>query len=394
MEQVQNYITQMSISYGVPPETDISFLANCTQLKILTIDLQNIKSLEPLKYLDSLEILSIDSSYSQTIDCSIFRNLKNLKRLSLGIYIIENIEVLKYLDNLENLYIQFSYPEIIDLSVLMKLKNLKRLEVYNKKFENIEALKHLDNLEELILRSNYPEIIDGSIFTNLKNLKCLELYDNKLENAKVFFELPNLEEVGSHNYYKGKNYDMRVFLFELGNYNILQNRANVRTGPTRNSDVIAILSLHDEIEILENSWIAEEINGVWAYWYKIKFGSIIGYTFGGNIALEKLVTDIDKNGINDYFYWRFSTGRRGAGLGTFDPLSDVIIYINNQRIGTSALTILERNFEWCTFEEGDDYVLVGLIFWGKHDYEYMHIFKVIDDGKIEYMKEWREIDYW
>jgi hypothetical protein len=178
------------------------------------------------------------------------------------------------------------------------------------------------------------------------------------------------------------------YTYELGKYNILQYRANVRTEPTRNSNVIAILSLHDEIEIIENSWIEEEINNVNGYWYKIKYGNIVGYTFGGNIAARKLITDIDNNGINDYFYFRFSGRLYGGDWGEVKPGTDVIIYINNEIIGTNVLSIKEGKrspYEYCEFGEYDGYVLIGLIFPERHQSEDKDVFRVTANGRIEYI---------
>jgi hypothetical protein len=179
--------------------------------------------------------------------------------------------------------------------------------------------------------------------------------------------------------------------YPLGKYHIIQYRANVRMEPTRNSDVIAILSFYDEIEILENSRIQEEINDVWGFWYKIKYGNIIGYTFGGNIAYETIVTDIDKNGINDYFCYRFSRSKvPGFAFPYLDTYSDIIIYINNQRIGTTNL-ITDLNvhrFEECHFsteidETGIKYVILELVYYGRDDSGFVYFFRVKPDGKIE-----------
>jgi hypothetical protein len=152
--------------------------------------------------------------------------------------------------------------------------------------------------------------------------------------------------------------------YELGKYHIMQYRANVRMEPTRNSEVIAILSLHDEIDILEYFNHEEEINGMWNYWYKIKYGNIIGYTFGGNIAYKKLITDIDKNGINDYFYVRFSSlVYNKIHLAT----DDIVIYINNQRINTNFLyehPSRENIFWRCEFVERNDHVIIDLETYG------------------------------
>jgi hypothetical protein len=330
-------------------------------------------------------------------DVTFLENLKQLRRLKLYNQNIETLEPIRHLDNLEELYIEFhsdNQTNIMDLSILRSLSNLKKLGLFSKQFENIEALEYLTNLEEIIIVSNYPETIDGSIFMNLINLKRLELSDNRLENQDVIFELPGLKIIRFYNYYKGE--DGHSVIFEPNKYYIFQYRANIRKEPDRNSDVIAILNLHDEIEISENSWIEERINNLWGYWYKIKYGNITGYIFGGNIAYRALVTDIDKSGTKDYFYYRYSNGEYGHII---NPLTDILIYINNQRISTNVLNTADRYlgdrpFERCIFEEGDDDVLIGLSQEGRHGYEYMHIFKVTSDGGIEFVSNWNEIDYW
>jgi hypothetical protein len=181
--------------------------------------------------------------------------------------------------------------------------------------------------------------------------------------------------------------------YELGKYHIMQYRANVRMEPTRNSVVVAVLSFHDEIEILENSMIAERINGVRSFWYKIKYGKIIGYTFGGNIAYKTLVTDIDENGINDYFYVRYS---HSPGYETlfYPETDDVVIYINNHRIGTDFLRDRFKYGLWvsCEFTDRDGYVLICLEqSGGDHRPWYKHYLKVTSDGKIEYLRREPEI---
>jgi hypothetical protein len=204
-------------------------------------------------------------------------------------------------------------------------------------------------------------------------------------------------------------------LFEIGrNYFIWQYRANIRSEPTINSEVIAILSINDKIEIVENTFITEQINDIWGYWVKIKFGRIIGYTFSGNIASSTLVVDIDNNGVNDYFHYRklyeksdiYTIGSlgyslHGPGFFTFDRIStdsrkDIIISINNKLLSTEVLkrryddgTIVYDNdrvylFDYCIFENYNDYVLIGLINHGRHTDELVTAYKVDRNGIIEY----------
>jgi hypothetical protein len=178
--------------------------------------------------------------------------------------------------------------------------------------------------------------------------------------------------------------------YELGKYHIMQYRANIRIEPTRNSYVIAILGFHDEIEILENSGIAERINGVSSFWYKIKYGNLIGYTFGGNIAYETFITDFDNNGINDYFYFRYSNI---AYSRIYPDRNDIMIYINNQIIDATILKTIKspKNdgaFIKCKFTVREGYVLIVLEDYpGDHGSTNYYNYKVASDGIIEYLGE-------
>jgi hypothetical protein len=298
---------------------------------------------------------------------------------------------------------------IKNITFLENLTELRYLIIRrgNDDIETLEPLQHLKNLEVLIIEANFKGIIDGFIFKNLTNLELIDLHDNNVKNTEIFIDLPNIEKIHFHNYYRrkanpgypwGLTYGVSGPASEIaaGKYRILQYRANIRNTPSTNGKTIAILGVHDEIEILENTWISERINGVWAYWYKIKIGNSTGYIFGGSLARNTLVTDIDKNGINDYFHFRTSEN------GTINPITDIVIYINNQRINTDVLNsrrdIDNRPFEWCIFEEGegenDGNVFVGLVQYGRHSYEYITIYKVMSDGRIKYVKDWNERDYW
>jgi len=171
---------------------------------------------------------------------------------------------------------------------------------------------------------------------------------------------------------------------ELGKYRVLKDKVDVRTGATEKYDIIAILNLHDEIEITENSWIAEKIDNVWGYWYKINHGNINGYIFGGYISIKTFIIDIDKNGINDYFYYRKHYDRY------FDPVNDVLIYINNKKISTNIMDnkeeyFADNNFNGeCIFEEKNGYVLV-IFDGGGRDIEYEYKYKILPNGNIEYL---------
>jgi hypothetical protein len=294
-----------------------------------------------------------------------------------------------------SIYTGRSYSaSITDISFLEHLPQLRILDIaYGENIEIFEPLKYLVSLEELRIDDS-KKTFDCSILSNFDNLKIIHLIVDDLANKETIFSLPNLKEIWLSDYYinttfpsfysawNGHYYEYGpARIYGLGKYHILQYRANIRTEPSRNSDAVAILQFHAEVEILESSWIAEKINNVWGLWYKIKYGDIIGYTFGGNIAEHTFVTDIDKNGINDYFYYRYSS------YLTINPETDIIIYINNQRINTSALGKYE--WMWAEFIENDDHVRVVLSEEGG-DTGGWKSYKVTPDGKIEYLTNSRD----
>jgi hypothetical protein len=176
---------------------------------------------------------------------------------------------------------------------------------------------------------------------------------------------------------------------------ILQYRANIRSKPNRNSEVIAILNMNVQVEILENSKIGETINDVWGYWYKIKYGNIIGYTFGGNLARQTIVADIDKNGINDYFHYRRSAEVGWDGVNTY---SDIIIYLNNERISTQNMhrnrtyygTYVGNVFDECILinNREKENVIIELFIYHRDYYPLKTVYRVNNDGTIEFLYDY------
>jgi hypothetical protein len=219
-------------------------------------------------------------------------------------------------------------------------------------------------------------------------------------------------QIGVYQFSGGYHYNIG------GKYNIMQYRANVRKEPNINSDVIAILSVHDEIEIMENTFVEEEINNFVAFWYKIKYRNIVGYTFGGNIAAVKLIVDIDNNYINDYFYFRCYKYRDDNFIrfATYDRLitnRDIMIYMNNDtRLGTNELIFQNFNYgheysqyfyygnqyshyltDRCQFINNGNHVLIKLSRWVLR-HEDVVIYKVNSNGLIEYLRRYVVGDPW
>jgi internalin A len=188
--------------------TNISALANVTNLKELGLSRNNITDIRALANLTKLEWL--DLSDNNIRDISALRNLTNLKELYLSgnnitdisalanltklewLYLIENnITDISALANLTNLgWLDLGVNNITDISALANLTNLKELGLSRNKITDISALKNLTNLEFLNLTGN--KITDISALRNLTNLKTLYLYGNNITDISALKNLTNL----------------------------------------------------------------------------------------------------------------------------------------------------------------------------------------------------------
>ena len=377
----ENYVDQFENRY-------IGEFGEKNKISVEIINVPDIDVLLQLK--NNITKFSISKNAS-IADISFLKDFTGLNELRITNPSVSILESMRDLTNINSINIILSNP---DSNVKESLEHLSSLD-----FLSID----LTISREFLLENDYTGILDFlHLFKNLDKINQLLLINEDIESkdemyvlAHEIFKISSIPEIRiGENWFHRDN--KKSYEFKLGTHLILQYRANVRNEPNRRGEVIAVLNLHDEVEILENTFIEEKINDVWGFWYKIKFDNIVGYTFGGNIALRFLVTDIDKNGVNDYFYWRYT---RDGYRYIINPLTDVIIYINNKRINVDVLIETTRHFadspyESCRFEEGDDDVLIGLSQYGRHDYEYMNIFKVTGAGKIEYISNWDEIDYW
>jgi len=267
------------------------------------------------------------------------------------------------------------------------------------------------NLTSVTIRAHVERIDQGAFAGNpLTRITIGRRVQLKPDSfGQIYFYEAYLEHHMLNGTYTRSSTESREWLWgesyrlETGNeYHILHYRANVRSGPGRNSDVIAILRFNDKVKIMENTEIQERINGVRGYWYKIQYGNITGYMFGGSLAASSLLTDIDNNGIIDSLHFRYSRPER---WNNFNSHTDVIIYINNQRINTSTLNEWsfdthrrpfspiretdQHHFVQGIFEEKDDHVLIILRNFGRHDYEWTTVYKINALGEISFF-EWTE----
>lgn len=112
-------------------------------------------------------------------------------------------------------------------------------------------------------------------------------------------------------------------------YYICDEPINVRDEQGMNSNIIDKLYIGDKVKII-NFGELEAIDGNYRYyWTNIEFhNGKIGWIYGKYIANFTVVCDLDKNGINDYIFFR----QRNDGMYlTFEFPEDIMIYLNGKQ---------------------------------------------------------------
>ena len=160
---------------------DINSLMNCTKLKILNLNKTSVKTLEPLRELSSLEIISIS-------DCDSLNNLKGLEKLKLKIADI----------NINNENRDFDESTLSRLDSLVSIEHLPKLNsekllIREVNISNLKGIESSNHLEELsIQNSSSLKFLDS--LSELKNLKkieintCPEIQDYTVLSALVSLE--------------------------------------------------------------------------------------------------------------------------------------------------------------------------------------------------------------
>jgi hypothetical protein len=215
------------------------------------------------------------------------------------------------------------------------------------------------------------------IFLSCNKSKIKEDYDfSDIYSYEEFLkEDPETGELLYHNSWR----------FEPGEYYLLSN-TNVYEFPHINSKCIGYLRIHDKINVIEDAHNEHEINDVRSCWYKIIYNKLEGYIFGGNIAKETFICDMDNNGINDYFQYRISFATANWRINS---MKDIIIFINGKRVSTAQLNagenehgFLLRFFNFCKFEQIKEQIIIKLTGAGPNSTE-DYIFSIDVFGNIK-----------
>jgi hypothetical protein len=201
---------------------------------------------------------------------------------------------------------------------------------------------------------------------------------------------------------------VRSYDFEPGKYRMLDYPVNIRSQPNLNGSVIGKLGLNDEIEVIENMGNEQQIESVWQYWYKIKSNNIEGFIWGGYIAVKYFIYDIDNNGVEDFFYFRYSYVDRLYNTNPANKVDywdcevilphDIFMYINNRRISNNKLEERFREYHinvkihssmlayWDDFRFYEEKGRFKISIFGLGATE--EYFEISKDGNIEFLEAW------
>ncbi|MDR1657203.1 MAG: leucine-rich repeat domain-containing protein [Deltaproteobacteria bacterium] len=197
------YITGLDVSsivfYNIP-ELEVLFLEKLSltpgydalsfegmpSLKHLRISSCGLWDLEPLEYVDNVEILDLHNNKITNIDSLV--ELELLVKLDLSSNEIEDLEALEDLIYLEHL--DLSNNMVMDLSPLAPLVGLTSLWLSNNPIDELDPIMELTDLTDL--RLSQTGLLDLDPISELTNLNTLHLAGNELVEVKFLSPLSNL----------------------------------------------------------------------------------------------------------------------------------------------------------------------------------------------------------
>src|SRR5699024_1412844 len=172
-------------------------IKHLTKLKVLDVNSNSFKDVEPLKGLTSLEKLYIGDT--TVTDFSPLRNLTSLTELYMRNTNTElkDISFLEELDNLTILDITIGYratEDKVDASPINHLKNLEELIVIDSNIDNLEFISSLTNLKYAqILRSNLTSLKGVEDVQSLESLRVTSSDIKSLEPLKALTEIKRID---------------------------------------------------------------------------------------------------------------------------------------------------------------------------------------------------------
>jgi internalin A len=170
--------------------TDVSPLAELTELRWLGLETNAITDISPLSALTELEGLQILGN--QIKDISPLAELTNLRSLLIGGNPITDISPIAELKELR--FLELVACPVMDFSPLLELPNFEYLEMGNNRILDLSVIVELAlklDWKYLCLYGNL--ITDISPLARLSDMKCIRLDDNFILDPSPLLEIENLE---------------------------------------------------------------------------------------------------------------------------------------------------------------------------------------------------------
>jgi serine/threonine protein kinase len=164
-------------------------LCYCVNLTELYINSKQISDISPIANLTNLETITFQ--FGQIQDIGPIANLQNLKNLNLSVNPVQDYTPIASLTNLESLTLEEMVNGIDSLDFVSGLTNLQDLLLWNSGITNIEPIRNLDRLSYLRLSANNIE--DISPISGKPNLECLYLQNNLITDISSLQNLPKLK---------------------------------------------------------------------------------------------------------------------------------------------------------------------------------------------------------
>lgn len=234
-------LEQLRLSGYIDDIDSIESISNLKQLDIDHFYEENMsRIIEKLANLEQLERLGL-CAHSKTINYEPLSNLKNLKELSLRYISIRNLKGIENLTKLESLNLALGYDPECDIDTVLKLGQLTTLTIENF-YNNIGWVQSLTNVKRLYIHNNIyeePFVVTNEFVNTINSLQLedfnmtgrvsIDLGEVKAENQlEIPFEnIPILKAVTDETSRFYNNGEIRLINLENGADSQLPNIDNI-----------------------------------------------------------------------------------------------------------------------------------------------------------------------
>ena len=207
--------------------SDISPLAELTELRELSLDFNRISDITPLAELTQLSELFLGAN--EIVDIGPVAKLTQLRWLFLLVNQIRDITPLAQLKKLTLL--QLEHNQVRDITPLAQTESLTEVHLDHNQIRDVTPLAQLTYLEKLSLRDN--QISDVTPLAKLsESLMELNLRDNRIRDVSPLASLINLEELSLRDNPITDTYPLSALLDENPNLRIDIEVIREEGGPT------------------------------------------------------------------------------------------------------------------------------------------------------------------